>query len=150
MLGLFAFLIVILGSINWLMIGLLQYDFVAGWFGYQGSIFSRLIYIFIGVCSFVLVFKAFKDRGKINLINFRKKEKRETEREEDFVKNPKYAMSNVESSREFDYKSPIENPSKSPQRSEISGKDYSEHDIQSTFEKDDSPQKNNLFDEIKN
>ena len=150
MLGLFAFLIVILGSINWLMIGLLQYDIVAGWFGYQGSIFSRLVYIFVGICSFILVFKAFKDRGKINLISFKKKENKEFEKENEIVKNPGFARSNVEASREFDYKSSLEKPSQNTQRSEISGKDYSEHDIQSNFEKDDSPQKNNLFDEIKN
>lgn len=139
MLTLLAFLIVIMGGINWLMIGMLQYDFVAGWFGYQGSIFSRLLYILVGIATLFLVFKAFADKGKINLINFnfsKKKKEKEREREAGFQKEPAYA-SNVEASRDFDYSD--------SQKHEMSGKDYSEHDFHPNPE---SSPKNNIFDDI--
>ena len=65
MLTIISFLLTLIGSVNWLLIGLLQYDFVAGIFGYQGSIFSRIIYILIGASSVVLVIKLFKGKGTI-------------------------------------------------------------------------------------
>ena len=73
MLTIFSFILTILGSINWLLIGLLQYDFVAGIFGYQASIFSRLIYIIVGASSVVLVYKLFKGKGSINVFSRRNK-----------------------------------------------------------------------------
>ena len=51
MFRLFAFILTCLGGINWLMIGSLQYDFVAGIFGTQSNVFSRIIYFIIGICS---------------------------------------------------------------------------------------------------
>ncbi|MBQ8909356.1 MAG: DUF378 domain-containing protein [Clostridia bacterium] len=63
MLTLIAFLLTLIGSVNWLLIGLLQYDFVAGIFGYQASMFSRIIYIVIGAASVFLVFKIIKNKG---------------------------------------------------------------------------------------
>lgn len=65
MLTILSFLLTLIGSVNWLLIGLLQYDFVAGIFGYQGSIFSRIIYILIGASSVILVVKLFKGKGTI-------------------------------------------------------------------------------------
>lgn len=71
-----SFLIVMIGSINWLLIGLLQYDFVAGIFGYQGSIFSRIIYIIIGAGAIFFLIKIIMQKGKIELFNFKKKQKK--------------------------------------------------------------------------
>ena len=62
-----------LGSINWLLIGLLQYDFIAGIFGYQASIFSRIIYIIIGASSVFLVYKLIKGKGTIAVFSRRNK-----------------------------------------------------------------------------
>ncbi len=70
MLTLICFLIMITGCFNWLMIGLLQYDFIAGLFGYQGSIFSRLFYLVFGIASLYIVFKTVTGKGKLDLINF--------------------------------------------------------------------------------
>lgn len=64
---------IIIGGINWLSIGLLQYDFIAGFFGTQASIFSRLLYIAIGVCTIYVIFDLIKNRGKILLFNRKKK-----------------------------------------------------------------------------
>lgn len=68
-----SFILTLLGSINWLLIGLLQYDFVAGIFGYQASIFSRIIYIIIGASSVFLVYKLIKGKGTIAVFSRRNK-----------------------------------------------------------------------------
>ena len=69
MINLIAILIVIMGGLNWASIGFLQYDFIAGYFGTQASIFSRLIYILIGVATIYFIFMAFKYRGNIKIID---------------------------------------------------------------------------------
>lgn len=61
----FAFILTILGGLNWLGIGMLQYDFVAGIFGTQANIFSRLIYAVIGMASVYILFLAIMKKGKI-------------------------------------------------------------------------------------
>ncbi|MBP3344618.1 MAG: DUF378 domain-containing protein [Clostridia bacterium] len=76
-----AFLLTILGCINWLLIGLLQYDFIAGIFGYQASIFSRIIYIIIGAASVFLIIKLIKNKGTLPVFSWRNKK--------DLVKNIK-------------------------------------------------------------
>lgn len=92
-----AFLLVIAGSINWLLIGLLQYDFVAGIFGYQGSVFSRLIYIIVGAAALFLVVKLFIDKGSIHVWGAKKKKLKES-REQYTRYEPR--PSNIEASRE--------------------------------------------------
>jgi hypothetical protein len=73
MLTIISFILTLLGSINWLMIGLLQYDFVAGIFGYQASVFSRIIYIIIGLSSAILVYKLIKGKGTLAILSRRNK-----------------------------------------------------------------------------
>lgn len=67
MLTFVSFIIVMIGSLNWFFIGAFQYDFVAGFFGTQASLLSRLIYFIIGMASFVLLAMAFKNKGKIKI-----------------------------------------------------------------------------------
>ena len=73
MLTIISFLLTLIGSVNWLMIGLLQYDFVAGIFGYQASVLSRIVYIIIGASSAVLIFKLIKGKGTLNVLSRRNK-----------------------------------------------------------------------------
>jgi len=61
----FAFILTILGGLNWLTIGMLQYDFVAGIFGTQSNVFSRLIYAVIGIASIYTLFVVITNKGKI-------------------------------------------------------------------------------------
>lgn len=75
MISIISFIVVIFGSVNWLSIGFFQYDLVAGLFGYQGSIFSRIVYIFIGICAIYLVFSVIKHKGKISAKRLKKEEK---------------------------------------------------------------------------
>ena len=63
-----SFLLSTIGCINWLMIGLFQYDFIAGIFGFQASILSRVFYILFG-----LVFKLIKGKDTIAVFSRRNK-----------------------------------------------------------------------------
>lgn len=65
MLGIFSFIVLIIGALNWFCIGLLQFDFVAGLFGSQASIFSRIIYVAVGVSAFIVLSILIKNKGKI-------------------------------------------------------------------------------------
>ena len=73
MLTIISFLLTILGCINWLLVGLLQYDFVAGIFGFQASMLSRIVYIIIGVSALFLVYKLIKGKGTIAVFSRRNK-----------------------------------------------------------------------------
>ena len=74
MISILTFIIVIFGSLNWLSIGFFQYDIVAGLFGWQGSIFSRLIYIIVGISAIYLVFVIIKNKGRITVQKLKKEE----------------------------------------------------------------------------
>lgn len=67
MISLICFLLTLAGSINWFCIGVLQYDFVAGLFGSQANVFSRIIYALIGLSSIWLVFATIKGKGKLKI-----------------------------------------------------------------------------------
>lgn len=74
MISIIAFIVVIFGSMNWLSIGLFQYDIVAGLFGYQGSIFSRIVYIIIGACAIYLIYVIIKNKGRLTVKKLKKEE----------------------------------------------------------------------------
>ena len=67
MITLISFLIMFFGSINWLSIGMLQYDIVAGFFGTQAALFSRIIYIFVGFSAIYVSFQLIKNKGRLYL-----------------------------------------------------------------------------------
>ena len=46
-----ALTLVIIGAINWLLIGLFQFDLVAAIFGGQAAIVSRIIYSLVGLAG---------------------------------------------------------------------------------------------------
>lgn len=71
MLALISLLVVLIGCANWLTIGLLQFDFVAGLFGSQSNIFSRIVYVIVGVCAVILTVNIIKNKGKV-AFNFKK------------------------------------------------------------------------------
>ncbi len=68
-----AFILTVLGGLNWLAIGMLQYDFVAGIFGTQANVFSRIIYIVIGVAAVYLTIAIIANRGKLTSVEKRNK-----------------------------------------------------------------------------
>ena len=46
--------LVIIGALNWLLIGLFNFDLVAALFG-QMSVFSRIIYALVGVSGIISI-----------------------------------------------------------------------------------------------
>lgn len=76
-----CFLITLFGSINWLSIGMLQYDIIAGFFGTQASMFSRICYIIFGFAALWLGVMAIRGKGRIHVFK-NKPEKLEKNREE--------------------------------------------------------------------
>ncbi len=89
-----AFLLCIAGQVNWLMIGLFQYDYIAGIFGFQASIFSRIFYVLFGLSAIILIFKLIKGKGVIAV--FSRKNKKDLEKNFNKLQDAQ----NVESSNE--------------------------------------------------
>ena len=87
-----AFILTIIGSINWLSIGLLQYDFIAGLFGFQANMFSRLCYILIGVGCLYLIIRIIVNKGSVKVYERKKKKKEDL------------SMANAEASKEIEHK----------------------------------------------
>ena len=56
--------LLIVGGLNWLLVGLFQFDLVAAIFGGQGAALSRIIYTIVGLCALYRIFmwKAMKAR----------------------------------------------------------------------------------------
>ena len=73
MLKIIAFILTILGGINWLAIGMLQYDFVAGIFGTQANLFSRIVYTLVGISEIYLTCVIIANKGKLTNTNKRSK-----------------------------------------------------------------------------
>lgn len=92
-----AFILTMLGCINWLMVGLLQYDFIAGLFGFQASIFSRLCYIVIGVGAMYLLLRIIINKGTFKVFERKKKKK---ENQVQTQGSPTPATANVEAGQE--------------------------------------------------
>lgn len=46
-----ALLLVIVGALNWLLVGLFNFDLVAAIFGGQTSFLSRAVYILVGLAG---------------------------------------------------------------------------------------------------
>lgn len=78
-----AFILMIVGGVNWFTIGTLQYDFVAGIFGLQSNIFSRIIYAFVGVATLYILVVTVFNKGRLKLFGYKKK-KPKKELEEEF------------------------------------------------------------------
>lgn len=56
----FALLLIIIGAINWGLIGFFQFDLVAAIFGGQESILSRIVYSLVGIAGLVSLGLLFK------------------------------------------------------------------------------------------
>ncbi len=46
-----SLVLVIIGALNWLLVGLFRYDLVAGLFGGTDSLISRIIYVIVGLAG---------------------------------------------------------------------------------------------------
>lgn len=50
-------LLLIVGGVNWLLVGAFQFDLVAAIFGGQQAAGSRLIYVIVGICAIWQLFR---------------------------------------------------------------------------------------------
>ena len=57
-----ALLLVIIGAINWGLIGIFQFDLVAALFGGQAAVLSRIIYTLVGAAGLWCTTLLFRDR----------------------------------------------------------------------------------------
>lgn len=61
-----SLLLVIIGAINWLLIGLFQFDLVAFLFGGQGALVSRIIYSLVGLAGLWSISFFFRHRHHVD------------------------------------------------------------------------------------
>jgi len=59
-----ALILVIIGALNWGLIGLFEFDLVAAIFGGQTSALSRIIYGLVGLAGLYSIKFLFRDREK--------------------------------------------------------------------------------------
>ena len=56
-----ALILVIIGALNWALVGIFQFDLVAWIFGGQGALVSRIIYTIIGLAGIWCISLLWKD-----------------------------------------------------------------------------------------
>jgi uncharacterized membrane protein YuzA (DUF378 family) len=101
MLSFISFVLVCIGCLNWFSIGILQFDFVAGIFGSQSNIFSRLIYTLVGVAAIIVLINFVSNKGKF-VVSFKKANKEfEKYQEEKEQREERRALARAESSEDF-------------------------------------------------
>ena len=59
-----ALVLVIVGALNWLLVGLFQFDLVAAIFGGQAALLSRIVYTLVGVAGIWAISLLFRDRDR--------------------------------------------------------------------------------------
>jgi uncharacterized protein len=58
-----ALILLVIGGLNWGLVGLFRFDLVAALFGYM-SWFSRIVYILVGISAIYMIIVAFKQHPK--------------------------------------------------------------------------------------
>ena len=114
MLSLISFLLVLVGCINWLSIGILQFDFVAGIFGSQSNIFSRIIYTLVGIAMIIVAFNLLKNKGKFEISFKKTDDEYESYKENSKVSSRRSAMATTESAKDYSIESSEDNGTDKP------------------------------------
>ena len=60
-----ALLLVIIGAVNWGLIGIFQFDLVASIFGGQAAVVSRIIYTLVGAAGLWCISLLFRDHEMV-------------------------------------------------------------------------------------
>ena len=60
-----SLLLTIIGGVNWLLVGVFQFDLVAWIFGGQGALISRIIYTVIGAAALWCITLLFRNREHV-------------------------------------------------------------------------------------
>ena len=61
-----SLVLTIIGAINWLLVGLFQFDLVAYICGGQGAVISRIIYTIVGIAGLWCISLLFKEKIPAN------------------------------------------------------------------------------------
>jgi len=64
-----ALALVIIGGINWGLIGLLQFDLVAWLFGGQDSVIARIVYGLVGISAVISLGLLFKPNEELDTVS---------------------------------------------------------------------------------
>ena len=66
LLDVIAAILLVIGGLNWGLVGLFQFDLVATIFGGQSALLSRIVYILVGLCAIyqAVQWKAIQKRWK--------------------------------------------------------------------------------------
>lgn len=56
-----TYLLLIIGGLNWLLVGIFQWDLVAAIFGGTAAVISRIIYILVGLSAVYVLFAHWGD-----------------------------------------------------------------------------------------
>ena len=59
-----SLVLTIIGAINWLLVGLFQFDLVAYICGGQGAVISRIIYTIVGIAGLWCISLLFRERER--------------------------------------------------------------------------------------
>ncbi|MGI6189616.1 MAG: DUF378 domain-containing protein [Clostridiales bacterium] len=57
-----SLVLVIIGALNWLLVGLFQFDLVASLFGGRDALLSRIIYTIVGIAGAYCISFLFRER----------------------------------------------------------------------------------------
>lgn len=57
--------LLIVGGLNWLLVGLFQWDLVAAIFGGEEVVVSRIVYILVGLAAIYLIVRLVQDQGEL-------------------------------------------------------------------------------------
>jgi len=60
-----ALTLVIIGAINWLLVGLFRFDLVASLFGGTSALVSRVVYTLVGLAGLYCISLLFDDRRTV-------------------------------------------------------------------------------------
>lgn len=60
-----ALVLVIIGALNWLLVGIFQFDLIAYFFGGQESWVSRVIYSIVGLAGIYAITFLFRERANV-------------------------------------------------------------------------------------
>jgi len=58
-----SLILVIVGALNWLLVGLFQFDLVASLFGGQDALLSRVVYTLVGIAGIYSITLLFRERS---------------------------------------------------------------------------------------
>ncbi|MEW9122740.1 MAG: DUF378 domain-containing protein [Thermotaleaceae bacterium] len=61
----FALLLIIIGALNWGLIGFFRFDLVAALFGGQTALVSRIVYSLVGLAGVYAISFLFRERERV-------------------------------------------------------------------------------------